>query len=75
MRNINYQTTVNTEGITHIIVEMSENTYKSFPADNSNPSYISFLRQLSEENPDDPHYLEWVEAGNNPEDFWTQPSE
>jgi len=51
---------------------VTSNSLRVFPADNSNPSYISFLRQLSEENPNDPHYLEWVESGNNPEDFWSQ---
>jgi len=55
-----------------INVKVNEKTRKSFPIDNSNPHYISFLRQLSEENPEDPHYLAWVEAGNNPEDFWVQ---
>jgi len=54
-----------------IQVELTEGK-RSFEADNNNRHYIAFLRQLSEENPNDPHYLEWVEAGNNPEEFWTQ---
>ena len=55
---------------THICLILKEQKFVSFPAENDNKHYISFLRQLSEENPDDPHYTEWVEAGNNPEDFW-----
>ena len=52
-----------------IQVELAESK-RSFEANNNNKHYISFLRQLSEENPEDPHYLEWVEAGNDPQDFW-----
>ena len=55
-----------------ILVTNANGSKTSFEATNSNPNYISFLRQLSQENPEDPHYTEWVEAGNNPEDFWVQ---
>ena len=61
------------EGTERFIVVTNENETKtSFAAENENPNYISFLRQLSEENPNDPHFVAWVEAGNNPEEFWTQ---
>ena len=70
---MNYQIiTVESDETKHIVIDKGDGTFTSFPAKNENPNYISFLRQLSEENPDDPHYLEWVEAGNNPEDFWIQ---
>ena len=59
----------------HITVDKGENIFHSFPVDNSNSNYIFFLRQLSQENPEDPHYVAWVEAGNNLEDFWTQDEE
>jgi len=73
----NYIETVSTNEITgeefrDINVQNDDGSIKAFPVDNSNSAYISFLRQLSEENDDDPHYVAWVEAGNNPEDFWTQ---
>lgn len=56
----------------HIVINNIDGSQTSFPAENENPNYISFLRQLSEDNPNDPYFTEWVEAGNNPEDFWTQ---
>jgi len=69
---LNFQEIINSEGIKHIFLQVGEKQFRSFEAENWNPNYISFLRQLSEENPEDPHYVAWVEAGNNPEDFWTQ---
>jgi len=52
-----------------------ENSYQSFPAENDNPNYIAFLAALEKENPKDPHFVAWVEAGNKPEDFWAQTQE
>jgi len=70
---MNYQIiTINDEPTDHIQVTKEDGSFYGFPVNNLNPAYISFLRQLSEENPEDPHYVAWVEAGNNPEDFWTQ---
>ena len=63
------------EVITWIIVKKDDGAERSFLAKNSSKPYISFLRQLSQENPEDPHYVAWVEAGNNPDDFWTQTEE
>ena len=59
----------------HISITREDGSIHGFPVNNLNPAYISFLRQLSEENPKDPHYVAWLEAGNNPEDFWTQDNE
>ena len=38
-------------GITqkHIIVDNGDGSFKSFPADESNPEYIAFLAQLEQE--------------------------
>jgi len=66
--------TTDTAGNVNLFIKLitGKNSYKSFATENENKDYISFLRQLSEENPEDPHFVAWVEAGNNPEDFWTQ---
>jgi hypothetical protein len=71
-------TIIETDSITggkepHIVVDNGE-YFTSFPADNDNPNYIAFLAALEKENPKDPHFVAWVEAGNKPEDFWTQES-
>jgi len=39
-------------------------TISFIPLDPANSDYAEYLR-----------YNEWVEAGNNPEDFWTQTDE
>lgn len=54
----------------HIIIDNGDGSFKSFPADNSNPEFISFLRELEKTN--DPYFTAWVAEGNTPEDFWTQ---
>ena len=47
------------------IIAYEENGVRySFPAIETNSKYQEYLR-----------YTEWVEAGNNPEDFWTQTEE
>jgi hypothetical protein len=33
----------------HIIIDNGDGSFKSFPADESNPEYVSFLKQLEEE--------------------------
>lgn len=53
-----------------ILLDNGDGSFKSFPADNSNPEFISFLQQAQKEN--DPYFLTWVEAGNDPDEFWTQ---
>jgi hypothetical protein len=52
----------------HIIIDNGDGSFKSFPADNSNPEFLSFLQALEKEN--DPYFLAWVEAGNDPDEFW-----
>jgi hypothetical protein len=37
---------VDVEGSKHIIIDNGDGSYKSFPADNSNPQYIAFLEAL-----------------------------
>jgi hypothetical protein len=34
----------------HIIIDNGDGSFKSFPADESNPEYIAFLAQLEAEN-------------------------
>ena len=57
----------------HIRITLNDGTFRGFPADNSNPEFISFLRELQKEN--DPYFTAWVEAGNDPDEFWTQATE
>jgi len=33
----------------HIMIDNGDGSFKSFPADESNPEYIAFLAQLAEE--------------------------
>jgi len=35
----------------HIIIDNGDGSFKSFPADESNPEYIAFLAQLELEKP------------------------
>jgi len=56
----------------HIRITRSDGTFEGFRVSNDNPNYIAFLAALHKENPKDPHFVAWVEAGNDPEDFWAQ---
>ena len=69
-----YTELIDQEGNKHIIVDNGD-YFTSFPAENDNPNYIAFLADLEKENPKDPHFVAWVEAGNKPEDFWAQDEE
>jgi hypothetical protein len=60
------------ETFLHIKVDNGNGGFTSFPADNDNPAYIAFLAALQKENPKDPHFVAWVEAGNDPDEFWAQ---
>ena len=35
----------------HIIIDNGDGSFKSFPADESNPEYVAFLEQLELEKP------------------------
>jgi hypothetical protein len=67
---MNYQEITDADNNKHIFIDNENGTFKSFPADNSNPEFIRFLQELEKEN--DPYFLAWVEAGNDPNEFWTQ---
>ena len=34
----------------HIIIDSGNGSFKSFPADESNPEYVNFLKQLEDNN-------------------------
>jgi hypothetical protein len=36
-------------GQKHIIIDNNDGSFKSFPADESNPEYVAFLKQLEAE--------------------------
>jgi hypothetical protein len=38
------------DGNNHIIIDNGDGSFKSFPADESNPEYIAYLAQLEEED-------------------------
>jgi hypothetical protein len=49
---MNYEEiTVESMGITqkHIIIDNGDGSFKSFPADESNPEYVAFLEALDQE--------------------------
>jgi hypothetical protein len=35
-------------GKKHIIIDLGDGVFKSFPADENNPEYVAFLKQLEE---------------------------
>jgi hypothetical protein len=70
-----YEFYVNNDRQEHIIIDNGDGSFTSFTAENENPNYIAFLAALEKENPKDPHFVAWVEAGNKPEDFWAQTPE
>jgi len=47
-----------------IVFTEPNGTVGTIPTDPANSDYQEYLR-----------YTAWVEAGNNPEEFWTQPSQ
>ena len=34
----------------HIVIDNGDGSFKSFPADETNPEYVAFLAQLEQEN-------------------------
>jgi hypothetical protein len=48
--------TTNIDGTTqkHIIVELGDGAFKSFPADPENPEYVAFLASLEEATDSEP---------------------
>jgi hypothetical protein len=68
---MNYQEITDPDN--RLFIQLDNGEYlTSFPADNSNPNYLAFLAALQKENPNDPHFVAWVEAGNDPDEFWAQ---
>jgi hypothetical protein len=37
------------DGSKHIVIDNGDGSFKSFPADESNPEYVAFLEQLENE--------------------------
>jgi hypothetical protein len=48
---MNYQKIEDYQGNKHIVIDNGDGSFKSFPADESNPEYIAFLAQLELEKP------------------------
>jgi hypothetical protein len=65
-----YEEVVDSHGNKHIVIDNGDGSFKSFPADNSNPEFISFLQQCEKEK--DSYFTAWKKAGNKPADFWKQ---
>jgi hypothetical protein len=43
---MNYEEITDKDGNKHIIIDNGDGSFKSFPADESNPEYLAFLTQL-----------------------------
>ena len=46
---MNYKELTDPDGKKHIIIDNGDDSFKSFPADESNPEYIAFLKALDKE--------------------------
>jgi hypothetical protein len=46
---MNYEEIEDYKGNKHIIIDNGDETFKSFPADESNPEYVAFLEALNNE--------------------------
>ena len=46
---MNYQEITDKDKNKHIIIDNGDGSFKSFPADESNPEYVAFLEQLEAE--------------------------
>lgn len=44
---MNYEE-IEIDGQKHIIIDLGDGAFKSFPADENNPEYAAFLKQLKE---------------------------
>jgi hypothetical protein len=45
---MNYQEITDTFGNAHIIIDLGDGAFKSFPADPANPEYAAFLESLND---------------------------
>ncbi len=43
---MNYEEFTDEQGNKHIIIDLGDEAFKSFPADESNPEYVAFLEAL-----------------------------
>jgi hypothetical protein len=43
-----YEELTDPQGNKHIIIDNEDGSFKSFPADESNPEYVAFLERLAE---------------------------
>jgi hypothetical protein len=46
---MNYVELTDDNGKKHIMIDNGDNSFKSFPADESNPEYVAFLEALDAE--------------------------
>ena len=46
---MNYEEIEDHKGNRHIIIDNGDGSFKSFPADESNPEYVAFLKAISPE--------------------------
>jgi hypothetical protein len=46
---MNYQEVLDGENNKHIIIDNGDGSFKSFPVDESNPEYLSFVEALEKE--------------------------
>lgn len=46
---MNYEEIVLEDGSTHIVLDLGDGAFKSFPADPANPEYVAFLESLNDD--------------------------
>lgn len=46
---MNYQEITDTFGNVHIVIDLGDGAFKSFPADPVNPEYVAFLESLNDD--------------------------
>ena len=60
---MNYKEVTNeTDASKHIIIDNGDGSFKSFPADESNPEYVAFLEALEGKEPNLPDVIETHET-------------
>ena len=46
---MNYKEVEDLNGVKHIVIDLGDGDFKSFPADPANPEYVAFLESLNDD--------------------------
>jgi hypothetical protein len=47
---MNYKEITDTFGNSHIMIDLGDGAFKSFPADPANPEYVAFLESINDDS-------------------------